>query len=272
MDSEAIELAREAIQKADAIYITAGAGMGVDSGLPDFRGDEGFWKAYPVIAHLGIRFVEMANPKWFETDPHLAWAFYGHRLHLYRQTIPHEGFAMLKELVGDKKDYFIFTSNVDGQFQKAGFDEDKIYECHGSIHHMQCTRCSQPIYSAEGVTVEIDMEAFRAVDLPLCSHCGAVARPNILMFIDWRWDSSRSDAQKRRLDAFKADIDENDYRLAIIEIGAGEHVPTVRYESERTAVMLDGLVIRINPRDYYIDSSIGVGIPMGGLEGLSEIL
>lgn len=150
MDSKAIELAREAIQKADAIYITAGAGMGVDSGLPDFRGDEGFWKAYPVIAHLGIRFVEMANPKWFETDPHLAWAFYGHRLHLYRQTIPHEGFAMLKELVGDKKDYFIFTSNVDGQFQKAGFDEDKIYECHGSIHHMQCTRCSAYLQCRRG--------------------------------------------------------------------------------------------------------------------------
>jgi len=65
----------------------AGAGMGVDSGLPDFRGDEGFWKAYPPMAKLGIRFSSMANPRWFESDPELAWGFYGHRLNLYRATV-----------------------------------------------------------------------------------------------------------------------------------------------------------------------------------------
>ncbi len=62
--------------------------MGVDSGLPDFRGAEGFWRAYPVMAKLGLSFEEMANPAWFQTDPHLAWAFYGHRLNLYRRTQP----------------------------------------------------------------------------------------------------------------------------------------------------------------------------------------
>ena len=46
---EAILQAKEIIKNADAIVITAGAGMGVDSGLPDFRGDQGFWKAYPPL-------------------------------------------------------------------------------------------------------------------------------------------------------------------------------------------------------------------------------
>ena len=55
----------------------SGAGMGVDSGLPDFRGQHGFWRAYPAIAGLGLSFEEMANPAWFKRDPHLAWAFYG---------------------------------------------------------------------------------------------------------------------------------------------------------------------------------------------------
>ena len=59
---------KRADKKADAIFITAGAGMGVDSGLPDFRGNEGFWKAYPVIRDFGYSFVDMANPKWFDTD------------------------------------------------------------------------------------------------------------------------------------------------------------------------------------------------------------
>ena len=72
-----------ALQAADALLVTAGAGMGVDSGLPDFRGQQGFWRAYPAIARLGLCFEEMANPAWFDKDAALAWAFYGHRLNLY---------------------------------------------------------------------------------------------------------------------------------------------------------------------------------------------
>ena len=47
------------------LLVTAGAGMGVDSGLPDFRGTEGFWRSYPPLAELGLRFEEVANPAWF---------------------------------------------------------------------------------------------------------------------------------------------------------------------------------------------------------------
>ena len=89
--------AAEVVKNADALYITAGAGIGVDSGLPDFRGNEGFWKAYPPIKKLGISFIDMANPSWFDENPPLAWAFYGHRLNLYRETKPHIGFNQLPE-------------------------------------------------------------------------------------------------------------------------------------------------------------------------------
>jgi len=177
-----LEAACRALEASDALLITAGAGMGVDSGLPDFRGDKGFWQAYPVAEALGLRFTDLAHPRWFEEDPALAWAFYGHRLHLYRETAPHAGFSHLLEVAKEKGDWFIFTSNVDGQFQKAGFDEKRIVECHGSIHHLQCIRCEAGIWSAEGVTIPIDMAAFRAEEWPHCPRCGATARPNILMF------------------------------------------------------------------------------------------
>jgi len=95
-----IERAREVVKEADAILITAGAGMSVDSGLPDFRGREGFWRAYPIAKKLGLNFEDMANPMWFKTNPKLAWAFYGHRLKLYRETEPHEGYHLLKKLGG----------------------------------------------------------------------------------------------------------------------------------------------------------------------------
>jgi NAD-dependent SIR2 family protein deacetylase len=95
MDS--IKQAAEVIAQSDAIVILAGAGMGVDSGLPDFRGREGFWQAYPALAKTGHCFEEIANPQAFETTPDLAWGFYGHRLNLYRHTEPHDGFNILKK-------------------------------------------------------------------------------------------------------------------------------------------------------------------------------
>src|SRR6478736_5353293 len=166
-----VRQAAEAIKVADALLIAAGAGMGVDSGLPDFRGTKGFWRAYPAIAKRGLSFEEMANPEWFRDDPHLAWAFYGHRLNLYRQTTPHQGFSQLLELGRTKAHgYFVFTSNVDGQFQRAGFAADRIVECHGSIHHFQCAAsCADNIWDAERETVNVDASSFRAVEpLPQC--------------------------------------------------------------------------------------------------------
>jgi len=132
--------AADAIRQADALVVGAGAGMGVDSGLPDFRGDRGFWKAYPPYERLGNGFVEAANPAHFEADPAFGWGFYGHRLALYRATLPHRGFEILRRWIGERAlASFVFTSNVDGQFQKAGFDPERIAEVHGSIHHLQCT-------------------------------------------------------------------------------------------------------------------------------------
>src|SRR5262245_58143410 len=99
MDDEsrrAIEAAALAIGRAEALVIAAGAGMGVDGGLPDFRGPKGFWRAYPPYERLGLRFEELANPHWFRADPGLAWGFYGHRLGLYRQNRPHDGYAILR--------------------------------------------------------------------------------------------------------------------------------------------------------------------------------
>src|SRR5437879_3682777 len=103
--------------------------MGVDSGLPDFRGREGFWQAYPPFRRLGLDFASLANPRWFAEDPALAWGFYGHRMVLYRQTAPHEGFSVLHRWAcRTKRGGFVFTSNVDGHFQRAGFGAEQIVE------------------------------------------------------------------------------------------------------------------------------------------------
>ncbi|MDM5271668.1 NAD-dependent deacetylase [Sulfurovum sp. zt1-1] len=268
---ENIQQARKLLANADALFITAGAGMGVDSGLPDFRGVEGFWNAYPKARELNLYFEEMANPKWFESDPRLAWAFYGHRLHLYRDTVPHKGYTRLLELSYTKKyGSFVFTSNVDGQFQKAGFIEERIMECHGSIHHMQCLDdCRHEIWSSEGTTVEVG-EGFKARDpLPNCPYCGGMARPNILMFSDWGWNYSRTDAQRDRLTTWIGKLREEGATLAIIEMGAGTAVPTVRNTSEQIAREFDVPLIRINPRESF---GAEIELPLGAVEALEKII
>jgi len=266
-----LQKAKALLKNCDALLITAGAGMGVDSGLPDFRGVEGFWQAYPKAKELGLQFEEMANPEWFESDPRLAWAFYGHRLHLYRDTVPHEGFSKLLELSNTKKyGAHIFTSNVDGQFQKAGFDNDNIMECHGSIHYLQCSNnCQCKHWSSEGTNITIG-EGFQAQDpLPSCPHCGGMARPNILMFGDFNWEYSRTDAQRERLTAWMDKLEQEGATLAIVELGAGTAVPTVRNTSEQIATRFDVPLIRINPRE-----SFGAEVPLaiGAVEALEQII
>jgi NAD-dependent SIR2 family protein deacetylase len=265
-----IQKAKKQLEMADAIFITAGAGMGVDSGLPDFRGVEGFWNAYPKAKELGLKFEEMANPKWFDKDPKLAWAFYGHRLNLYRNTKPHRGFEKLLKLSNSKKySSFIFTSNVDGAFQMAGFKDEQIMECHGSICNLQCTNnCQGTLWSASSTFIEIDKEFKAKEPLPSCPSCKSIARPNILMFEDYSWEYARTDAQRQRLVKWMDTLEKDGAKLAIVEIGAGTAVPTVRNTSEQIAKRFLVPLIRINPRESF---NADIELPMGAAEALDAI-
>jgi NAD-dependent SIR2 family protein deacetylase len=269
-----IQRAAKAIQEATALLITAGAGMGVDSGLPDFRGPEGFWRAYPAYRALGLRFEELADPSWFERDPSLAWGFYGHRLNLYRATSPHAGFVILRRWSARMRDgFFVFTSNVDGQFQRAGFDEDRIHECHGTVSWFQCCAgCGSGVFPATAAPLEVDETTFRAREpYPVCPVCHDLARPNVLMFGDWRWDPTRSADQAERLRAWLGSLSTTDrLRFTVVESGAGTTIPTVRRFGEDTVRRLGGTLVRINPRAP--DTPPGhVGLPLGSLEALEAI-
>jgi NAD-dependent SIR2 family protein deacetylase len=245
--------------------------MGVDSGLPDFRGPQGFWRAYPPYERLGLHFTAVANPRWFQQDPELAWGFYGHRMGLYRRTAPHEGFAILRRWADHMpRGGFVYTSNVDGHFRSAGFDPERIVEVHGTIAAMQCLHhCGAGIFPSDPYEVAIDESTMRAVSpLPACPKCGALARPNILMFGDSGWDSSHSDAQHRRLARWLDRLD--GANVVVVELGAGLAIPTIRIMSEDFAEQLGATVVRINPRES--EGPAGhIGLPMGALEALRQI-
>lgn len=263
--TDQLRKAADIIRTADALVIGAGAGMGVDSGLPDFRGAEGFWKAYPPFR--GREFYEMSTPLWFRTDRALAWGFFGHRLNLYRRAVPHAGFDILQRWsLRMPRGHFVFTSNVDGQFQKAGFAEEYVVERHGSIHFLQCSRpCRSQLWSASDCELEVDEAAIRATsELPFCPTCGAIARPNILMFGDGDWIADRYAQQAARYRKWLSQL--AGCQIAVVELGAGIAIQTVRNECQR----ITNRLIRINPREPDTPGG-GIPIPLGALAALTAI-
>ncbi|MDG1512881.1 MAG: Sir2 family NAD-dependent protein deacetylase [Mariniblastus sp.] len=271
-DRECYQEAARIIHNCDAVLITAGAGLGVDSGLPDFRGTEGFWQAYPAFRQKGLDFFDLANPRWFKDDPQQAWGFYGHRQNLYRATTPHAGFKILLDWVRKvDHNYFVFTSNVDGHFQKTGFSPERIHECHGSFEFLQCSdACTTQTWSAEKTHLQIDEETLIANQpIPKCPVCDAPARPNILMFGDSGFIPDYHQTQNQKYKTWLSDLSA-ETKIAIIEIGAGTVIPTVRSESEKVAREFNQPMIRINPRDNK-GPEFCISIGDGGLESLCQI-
>ncbi|WP_175684308.1 SIR2 family NAD-dependent protein deacylase [Burkholderia multivorans] len=266
LSADLVAAAVAALSRADALLVTAGAGIGVDSGLPDFRGTDGFWRAYPALRHERFEFHEIASPQAFRARPQLAWGFYGHRLALYRSTVPHAGFAILRRWIDAMPNGgFVLTSNVDGQFQKAGFDPARIVEIHGSIHALQCLRpCSDDTWDAAPFIPAVDEATCRLVgEPPRCPHCGGLARPNVLMFGDAGWLGARYAEQERALQQWIAQAG----RVAVVEIGAGTAIPTVRMLSEQ----LGADVIRINAREAHARRADVIGLKGGALATLNAL-
>jgi len=151
---------------------------------------------------------------------------------------------------------------------RAGFDPARLHEIHGSIHHLQClSPCGGAIWDAAGEDAEVDESTMRARRIPRCPTCGGVARPNVLMFGDLGWIPDRSAAQRARFAGFLEDV--RDARLAVVELGAGTAIASIRMLSESLGARGAG-VVRINPREEGIGPP-HVGIAAGALEGLRAI-
>jgi NAD-dependent SIR2 family protein deacetylase len=115
--------------------------------------------------------------------------------------------------------------------------------------------------------VDVDPETMRAVgSLPACPGCGGLARPNILMFGDYDWESARSETILSSVARWRAQQPD----LVVIELGAGNAVPTVRRMSELASART-GALIRINPREPEVRHGRGVQLAMGSMTALSEL-
>lgn len=260
--NEAVEL----IRQADCFLIGAGAGLGVDSGQPDYRGTKGFWNHYPMLEQLGYDYKRISDCNLFIENPKLAWGFYGHCLSLYRSTIPHSGYNILQQLIDSKKDKsFVYTSNVDGHFRKAGFNDNALYECHGNIHLLQCsTNCNNTVWSADDFQPDVDPETFLLRnEPPTCPYCHKPARPNILFFYDGYWCGKVPNAQHQAY--WQWDTRTAGLNVLAIELGAGDEVPFVQMQCGKAPKR-----IRINPSDMPVDENT-LHLKMGAKQAMEEI-
>ena len=268
-------LAGEWLSEAKNVIVLAGAGMSLDSGLPAFRtGANALYKSFhPALK--GRSFQELASPHSFdmrdEKRVRLAWAFYYTRWKLYKSVEPHEGYQIITNFF-EKKNGFIYTTNGDGLFLRAGFKD--VYEVHGSINHLQCSQtCCEDVWEAE-LDMEVNDKTFLVESgLPTCKFCGSLARPNILMFGDERFAENRHDKQFNKYFQFTRALDGDE--TLCIEIGAGQAVPTCRIEYSYHLGGEDGVrLLRINPGET--DSRVRhpdwqVPIQAGCLEALQGI-
>jgi len=127
---------------------------------------------------------------------------------------------------------------------------------------MSRMRVNPTTFLAEGELPRITREG---------SNERVLARPNILMFNDYAWVSTRTDAQQVRMREFLSKLISRDARLLVVEIGAGLAVPTVRYQSERLASRFgNATLVRINPAEPQGPPGT-ISVPATGLRFLEEL-
>ncbi len=161
MHQEAINLAARYLASANAICVSSGAGMSVESGIETFRGEDGLWSQVNV--------EEMATPAAFQRDPEKVWAWYRHRRQKLSHIEPHAGHLALAAWEQRAPDFTLVTQNIDGLHHRAG--SRNVIELHGRLDIARCTYCD---YNTQGLE-----------DLgpdPACPVCQKRLRPAVVWF------------------------------------------------------------------------------------------
>lgn len=247
--SDKIKTAREKLDAVDAVVIGAGAGLSAAAGL-DYSGP-GFKKefadyieryGFPDLYSSSFYEFPTEEERWARWARHIDYArFRPGAFPLYRDLL---------ELVKDRN-YFVITTNVDGQFRKAGFEADKIFEVQGDYGLMQCaTGCHPKVYSDKEAVKEIlEHSHDLTVDpkyVPVCPVCGGPMDVHVRkngFFVedeDWRRAAERYEEFMQRYAATK--------KIVLLELGIGYNTPAIiRYPFEQiTYRNPNATIIRLN--------------------------
>jgi NAD-dependent deacetylase len=167
-DSDVAQLT-ELLASSKRALVFTGAGISTGSGIPDFRGPTGVWtKRSPVYFQEFMASEASRREYWeFKLETYLA----------FRDARPNAAHQALVDLERMGKLVCLVTQNIDGLHQAAGTSEDKLIELHGTNAAVECVECGRR------ETPERCMREFDETrEPPLCTECGALMKPAVVMF------------------------------------------------------------------------------------------
>jgi len=142
------------------IVFVTGAGISQESGIPTFRGKDGYWRRYDPM--------KLASIDAFYDDPKLVWEWYEDRRKNILSVKPNEGHFAISQME-EFKDIVVLTQNIDGLHQRSG--STNVLELHGSIIRIKCTVCD----FTDNITENFE-------SLPPKCKCGSMLRPDVVWF------------------------------------------------------------------------------------------
>ncbi len=247
------EIFRRKLREADTVVIGAGSGLSVSAGLT-YSGER--FKTYFADFIEAYHMPDMySGGFWPYESLEEYWAWWSRHIFYNRYVdAPKHVYKNLLELVKDK-DYFVITTNVDHQFQKAGFDKKRLFYMQGDYGLWQCSvPCHQETYDNEAVVREmIARQKKRKIPtdlIPNCPVCGKPMSMNLRCDGTFVEDAGWHEA-KNRYDEFIRSHEE--MKVLFLELGVGANTPVwIKYPFwQMTAA---------NPNATYVCINLGEAI------------
>jgi len=149
------------------VLVLTGAGVSAESGIPTFRGKDGYWRNFDP--------AKLATPEAFERDPKLVWEWYRERRQRIRNAQPNAAHATIAKLAQHADEFLLVTQNVDDLHARAGLSEKKIVQIHGDIFVTKCSRC-------DFRRRDYEQEQEQRDAVPRCPECDELMRPGVVWF------------------------------------------------------------------------------------------
>ena len=225
--SEQIERLKRALQDCDAVIIGAGAGLSTAAGLT-YAGER-FEKNFSDFEQK-YGFHDMYSGGFYPyPTPEESWAYWSRYIFINRyQDAPKPVYKDLLALVRDK-DYFVLTTNVDHQFQKAGFDKHRLFYTQGDYGLFQCSEpCCQETYDNEEIVRQMvgqqhDMRIPSEL-VPHCPHCGKPLTMNLRCDDTFVEDEGWHKAAERYENFLRT---RQGQKIVFLELGVGYNTPVI---------------------------------------------
>lgn len=149
------------------VFVLTGAGVSTESGIPTFRGKDGYWR--------NLDPTRLATPEAFARDPELVWEWYRERRHRIRDARPNAAHDAIARLAQRTEEFLLVTQNVDDLHSRSGVVAEKMVQIHGDIFVTRCSRCDVKRF-------EHEHEYKQEHKIPRCSECTAPMRPAVVWF------------------------------------------------------------------------------------------